>query len=77
MVNGIRWTALLIGVVLAAARGGMKTLTVEQFNCLGGVGAAGGHVHISRYDGNGTNRPYCGRETAPSVLFWMVAVFEH
>ncbi len=32
-----------IGAALAAAREGMKTLIVEQFNCLGGVATAGGH----------------------------------
>ncbi len=30
----------------AAARSGLKTLIVEQFNCLGGVATAGGHGHI-------------------------------
>lgn len=30
----------------AAARNGVRTLIVEQFNCLGGVATAGGHGHM-------------------------------
>jgi len=45
-----------IGAALAAARNGMKTLVVEQFNCLGGVAGAGGHGHISAYNEHGTSR---------------------
>jgi hypothetical protein len=33
----------------AAARMGVKTLIVEQFNCLGGIATAGGHGHICLY----------------------------
>ena len=39
----------------SAARMGMNTLIVEQFNCLGGISTAGGHAHIclfSAYDDN-------------------------
>lgn len=43
-----------VGAALAAARSGMKTLIVEQFNCLGGVATAGGHGHISNYEAWGT-----------------------
>ncbi len=42
-----------VAAALAAARRGMKTLCVEQFNCLGGVAGAGGHGHISKYDEGG------------------------
>jgi hypothetical protein len=44
-----------VGAGLAAARRGMRTLVIEQFNCLGGVATAGGHGHMSKYDdGAGT-----------------------
>jgi hypothetical protein len=44
-----------VGAALAAARLGMRTLVIEQFNCLGGVSTAGGHGHMSKYDdGAGT-----------------------
>ncbi len=39
-----------VGAAVAAARAGMKTLVIEQFNCLGGVATAGGHGHISNYE---------------------------
>lgn len=45
---------------LAAARGGARTLVVEQFNCLGGVATSGGHGHISRYSEGGTERQVVG-----------------
>ena len=48
------------GAALAAARNGMHTLVVEQFNCLGGVATAGGHGHISKYDEEGTGRRIVG-----------------
>ena len=32
-----------VAASLAAARRGMRVLVIEQFNCLGGVGTAGGH----------------------------------
>jgi hypothetical protein len=38
-----------IGAALSAARLGAKTLIVEQFNCLGGVAASGGHNHFSLF----------------------------
>ncbi len=49
-----------VGAALAAARSGMKTMVVEQFNCLGGVATAGGHGHISKYDEEGTGRQIVG-----------------
>ena len=49
-----------IGASLAAARKGMKTLIVEQFNCLGGVAGAGGHGHISAYNEGGSSRRIVG-----------------
>ena len=45
-----------IGAALAAARSGMKTLIVEQFNCLGGIATAGGHAHMSTFAESGTRR---------------------
>lgn len=38
-----------VAAAFAAAKLGMKTLIVEQFNCLGGVATAGGHGHICLY----------------------------
>ncbi|MBP6965746.1 MAG: FAD-dependent oxidoreductase [Armatimonadetes bacterium] len=38
---------------LAAARAGMKTLVVEQFNCLGGMSTIGIHQKIAVYNGAG------------------------
>ena len=38
---------------LAAARAGMKTLIVEQFNCLGGMSTIGLHQKIAVYNGAG------------------------
>ena len=49
-----------VGAALAAARSGLSTLVVEQFNCLGGVATAGGHGHISKYDEQGTGRRIVG-----------------
>lgn len=49
-----------VGAALAARRCGMKTLVIEQFNCLGGVATAGGHGHISKYDEQGTGRRIVG-----------------
>ena len=49
-----------VGAALAAARNGMSTLVIEQFNCLGGVATAGGHGHISKYDEEGTGRRIVG-----------------
>lgn len=49
-----------IAAALAAARMGMKTLVLEQFNCLGGIATAGGHGHISKYDEHGTGRRIVG-----------------
>ena len=48
------------GAALAATWNGLKTLIIEQFNCLGGVATAGGHGHICRYDENGTGRRIVG-----------------
>lgn len=45
---------------LAAARSGLRTLVIDQFNCLGGVATAGGHGHISKYDEQGTSRRIAG-----------------
>ena len=45
-----------VGAALAAARSGMKTLIVEQFNCLGGIATAGGHAHMSTFAESGTRR---------------------
>jgi len=45
-----------VGAALGAARSGMKTLIVEQFNCLGGIATAGGHAHISTFAESGTRR---------------------
>jgi len=39
---------------VAAARLGVRTLLVEQFNCLGGIATAGGHNHICLYSAWGT-----------------------
>jgi len=39
-----------IGAALSAARLGAKTLIVEQYNCLGGVGTAGGHNELTMYN---------------------------
>ncbi len=38
-----------VSAAFAASRLGMKTLIVEQFNCLGGIATAGGHGHICLY----------------------------
>ncbi len=38
-----------VAAAIAAARAGLRTLVVEQFNCLGGVATAGGHGHICLY----------------------------
>ena len=38
-----------VGAALSAARLGVKTLIVEQFNCLGGVATSGGHNHFSLF----------------------------
>ena len=38
-----------IGAAFAAGRQGMKTLIVEQFNCLGGVATAGGHGYYCKF----------------------------
>ncbi len=35
-----------IGAAFSAARQGLKTLVIEQHNCLGGVGTAGGHGYM-------------------------------
>ncbi len=45
---------------LSAARLGMKTLVVEQFNCLGGIATAGGHAHICLYSDWGSIRRVVG-----------------
>jgi hypothetical protein len=34
---------------IAAARGGAKTLLIEQTNCMGGIATAGGHNHLCLY----------------------------
>lgn len=49
-----------VGAALAAARNGLRTQVVEQFNCLGGVATAGGHGHISKYDEEHTGRRIVG-----------------
>jgi hypothetical protein len=49
-----------IGAALAAARNGMNTLVIEQFNCFGGVAGAGGHGHISTWGETGTGRRIVG-----------------
>src|SRR3990172_7840694 len=38
-----------VTAAIAAARLGLRTLIVEQFNCLGGTGTSGGHNHISQF----------------------------
>lgn len=38
-----------VSAAFSAARQGMKTLIIEQFNCLGGIATAGGHGHICLY----------------------------
>lgn len=38
-----------VAAAISAARLGMRTLIVEQFNCLGGTATAGGHNHISQF----------------------------
>lgn len=38
-----------VSAAFAASRRGMKTLIIEQFNCLGGIATAGGHGHICLY----------------------------
>ncbi len=38
-----------VGAALSAARLGARALIIEQFNCLGGVGTAGGHGEITQY----------------------------
>lgn len=38
-----------VSAAFAASRMGMKTLIVEQFNCLGGIATSGGHGHICLY----------------------------
>ncbi len=42
-----------VGAGFAAARLGVRTLIVEQFNCLGGMATAGGHGHICRFSAAG------------------------
>ena len=49
-----------VGAAFAAAKSGVKTLVVEQFNCLGGVATAGGHGHISTFAEGGTGRRIVG-----------------
>ena len=39
-----------IGAALSAARLGARTLVIEQYNCLGGVGTAGGHHELTMYN---------------------------
>jgi hypothetical protein len=43
-----------VAAAFTAARAGLDTLVVEQFNCLGGVATAGGHGHICLYSAWGT-----------------------
>ena len=45
-----------LGAALSSARNGMKTLIVEQFNCLGGVATAGGHGNMPTNVEHETNR---------------------
>lgn len=45
---------------LAAARAGMRTLLVEQFNCLGGMATIGLHQKIAVYNGAGGSPPIVG-----------------
>lgn len=40
-----------IGAALGAARNGQKTLVIEQHNCFGGVGGAGGHGYMCLCNG--------------------------
>jgi hypothetical protein len=49
-----------MGAAIASARNGMKTLIVEQFNCLGGVATAGGHAQMNTYTESGTSRRILG-----------------
>ncbi len=39
-----------VGAAVSASRLGARTLIVEQFNCLGGVGTSGGHGEISQFN---------------------------
>ncbi|MFC1960192.1 FAD-dependent oxidoreductase [Chloroflexota bacterium] len=38
-----------VTAAIAGGRMGLKTLIVEQFNCLGGTATSGGHNHISQF----------------------------
>ncbi len=49
-----------VAAAFAAARMGLNTLIVEQFNCLGGVATAGGHGHICLYSASGTDTRVVG-----------------
>jgi hypothetical protein len=49
-----------VGAAFAAARAGLDTLVVEQFNCLGGVATAGGHGHICLYSAWGDSTRVVG-----------------
>ncbi|MEK6793308.1 MAG: FAD-dependent oxidoreductase [Spirochaetota bacterium] len=49
-----------VSAAFAASRRGMKTLIVEQFNCLGGIATAGGHGHICLYSSSGTGERVVG-----------------
>jgi hypothetical protein len=60
-----------VGAALGAARSGVRTLVIEQFNCLGGVATAGGHAHASTFAESGTQRQVVGgvaREVAGRVV---------
>ncbi len=45
---------------ITAARMGLKTIIIEQFNCLGGVATAGGHGHICLYSSWGSSERVVG-----------------
>ncbi|HNT37453.1 MAG TPA: FAD-dependent oxidoreductase, partial [bacterium] len=59
-----------VAASLSAARLGVRTMIVEQFNCLGGIATAGGHAHICLYSEWGSPRRVVGGipfETAQRV----------
>ena len=62
-----------VAAALAAGRRGMRVLVIEQFNCLGGTGTAGGHGHMCIYT------VMAGREEAKKTrvvggIPWEIAV---
>ncbi len=49
-----------VAAAFSAARMGMKTMIVEQCNCLGGIATAGGHGHICLFSSWGTQERVVG-----------------